>query len=152
MIDLPPAGGGNRTPDLVVERSACQTTELPPSHKIPSGTPKICPNMSQYVPFFEGSPFCHHEGRRKRWGFLNWCTFRFRSTPSSFFPTQQIGFGAGGRFRTFFDNFHVFYRFCFGGDVTNPGKTKVLSIGRWVVGPWPYGPNDNPIGPYTTPI
>ena len=39
------------------------------------------------------------------------------------------------------------------------GKKKVLSIGRWVVGPWPYGPNDNtigpndnPIGPYITPI
>ena len=58
-----PAGGGIRTCDLVVERSACQTTELPPSHKIPSGTqntlrykkkyPKhapICPNMPQYVP------------------------------------------------------------------------------------------------------
>ena len=63
-----PAGGGIRTCDLVVERSACQTTELPPSHKIPSGTqntlrykqkqnPKICPNMSQYAPFLRDHLF-----------------------------------------------------------------------------------------------
>ena len=109
MIDLsdllwlisprPPAGGGIRTCDLVVERSVCNPTGLYPSLP-PSGT--------QNTLFFEGSPFCHHEGRHKRWEFLNRCTFRFRSTPSFFCPTQKIGFGAGGRFCTILYNFSDF--------------------------------------------
>ena len=55
--------------------------------------------------------------------------------------------------RTFFhmfDRVFVFFVFFFLGDVTNPGKRMLLSVGRWVVGPWPYGPNDNPTGPTTT--
>ena len=78
---------------------------------------------------FQGSPFCHHEGRHKRWEFLNRCTFRFRSTPSSLFPTQKIGFGAAGRFWTFFGLFRPFFRlfrvFFVGGTCANPGKKKV---------------------------
>ena len=106
-----------------------------------------------------GSPFCHHEGRHKRWEFLNWCTFRFRSTPSSFFPTHKIGFGAGGHFCICFTHFLDFQRFCVWGNCTNPGNKKMISVGCWVGGALalraqrqPYGPNDNPIGPDITPI
>ena len=64
-------------------------------------------------------PFCHHEGPCKRWEFLNRCNFRFRSTPSSLFPTHKIGFGAAGCFSTFVGIFrHVFFVFrvfCPGG-------------------------------------
>ena len=103
--------------------------------------------------FFEGSPFCHQKGRRKRWEFLNRCTFRFRSTPSSFFSTQQIGFGAAGHFCSIFEFLRHFVpfvsRFCFFGTPKILGK-KTISIGQGLVGPWPYGPNDNPKGPTTT--
>ena len=68
-----------------------------------------------YPLFFQGSPFCHHEGRHKRWEFLNRCNFRFRSTPSSFFPTQQIGFGAVGHCWTFFDVLCMCFLFFFWG-------------------------------------
>ena len=71
----------------------------------------ICPNMPQYV-FFEGSPFCHHEGPCKRWEFLNRCTFRFRSTPSFFFPTKQIGVGTDGPFCSSFELSNKKHIFC----------------------------------------
>ena len=105
--------------------------------------------------FFEGSPFCHHEGRRKRWEFLNRCTFRFRSTPSSFFPTQQIGFGAAGRVCSIVEfSRHVFHCcpvFFLGERRKSRGKKSALHRppGGRALALWaqrqPYGPNDNPI-------
>ena len=112
MIDLPdlwlispPRGVGFEPPTLWL-RDPCATPLGYTRHSL-QVVPKI-PSGTQNTLFFEGSPFCRHEGRHKRWVFLNWCTFRFRSTPSFFFPTQQIGFGAGGRFWTFFDIFSDF--------------------------------------------
>ena len=99
----------------------------------------------------EGSPLCHHEGRHKRWEFLNWCTFRFRSTPSSFFPTQQIGFGADDLFNSFLNFLTNIFFFVFFWGTPNIIKKKKQSAGcQGLVGPWPYGPNDNPKGPTTT--
>ena len=55
--------------------------------------------------------------------------------------------GVSGHVSTIFVFFSVFFP---GGTSQILEEKKVLSVGRWVVGPWPYGPNDNPIGPYIT--
>ena len=94
-------------------------------------------------PFFEGSPFCHHEGRRKRWEFLNRCTFRFRSTPSSFFPTQKIGFGAAGPFFSSFElsnKKYIMFPVFFWGNAQNPKKKNNLRGAKGWWGPGPMGP------------
>ena len=45
---------------------------------------------------------------------------------------EKIGFGAGGRFSTFFDRFFdifsFFFMFVFWGDCANPGKKKFSGI------------------------
>ena len=53
-------------------------------------------------------------------------------------------------FSTLFDRFFISVRVFFSGGRHKSCQKKVLSVGRWVVGPWPYGPNDNPTGPTTT--
>ena len=56
--------------------------------------------------------------------FLVGATFDSDRSRHLLFPTQQIGFGAGGRFWTFFDLFRVFFScFVFGGDCANPETT-----------------------------
>ena len=127
----------------------------------------------------EGSPFCHQKGRRESREFLNRCTFRFRSTPSSFVPTKKIGFGAAGHFWTFFRPFSIFFSFvsvptnrfwgrrtflelfrlfsrflavfCWGGPHTS-WKQKMLSVGRWVGGALALRAQRQPYGPNDNPI
>ena len=96
FIDLwlipPPAGGGNRTCDLVVESRVRDHWAIPVIPSLPS----------HHTPCHVSLFFGHHEGPYKRWSFLNPCIFRLISTHSSLFVVQHIGFGASGPFGTFF--------------------------------------------------
>ena len=81
--------------------------------------------------FFEGLPFCHQKGRRESWEFLNRCTFRFRSTPSSFFPTQKSVLGPVDLFvpfLSFHDMFFIFPVFVWGG------TPKILKTKKTICG------------------
>ena len=131
MIDPSPVGGGIRTPDLVVETSACHPTELSPSLP-PSGTQNTLwyPNTPWYkIPsFFRVHLFVTTRVATRDGNFLIGAPFDSDRPRHLFFRPKKLVLGPVDVFRsfsTFFGHFHVFFMFFFWGDCANPGKKKV---------------------------